>query len=94
MDGIAAGGRPIDVGRLKSRSPRNVSGRPRLKIRRWPLHVRRQPRPNMVMVMLAVTRRPFLSDRVVCKADRHSDRSDKALDHGSALPWRIELLRT
>jgi hypothetical protein len=39
-----------------------------------------------VAVMTMVTRRRFLSDGVSRKADRESDRSDKAFDHGSMFP--------
>jgi len=36
-------------------------------------------------LMVVVTMRRFLGDGVARKADRQSDRSDKALDHGSTL---------
>jgi hypothetical protein len=73
MDGIAAGGGPIDVG--------CVNRWLRLKVRRW-------PRLNVVTVMLVVTMHRFPSDGVACKADSESDRSDKAFDHGLSSPWR------
>jgi len=71
MDGIAAGGGPIDVGCVRRW--------PRLKVRRWPWL-------NVVTVMLVVTIHRFLSDAVACKADRERDRSNKAFDHGSMFP--------
>jgi hypothetical protein len=37
------------------------------------------------VMMLVVTMRRFLTDRVVRNADRQSDRSDKAFDHRSTL---------
>jgi hypothetical protein len=77
MNGIAAGGGPMDV-RSLSRWRRNIARRARLKVGRWPGR-------NVVTLMLVVTMRWFLGDRVARKADRHSDRSDKALDHGSML---------
>jgi len=70
MDGIAAGGGPKNVRRLGSW--------PRLKVSRWPWL-------NVVAMMLVVTMRGFLSDRVARKADRQGGRNDKAFDHGSML---------
>jgi hypothetical protein len=37
-------------------------------------------------VMMVVTMRRFLSDRVARKGDRQSGRSDKTFDHGSMFP--------
>jgi hypothetical protein len=39
----------------------------------------------VVAMMLVVTMGRFLSDRVIRKADRQSDCSDKAFDHRSML---------
>ena len=72
MGGIAAGGGPIDRGRVGC-----VRGWPRLK-------VRRRPRlKHVVAVMTVVTMHRLLSDGGARKADRQSDRSDNAFDHGS-----------
>ena len=68
MGGIAAGGGPID------RGVDCVKRWPRLKVRRW-------PRLKYVVGVMMVTMYRFLSDGVVRKADRQSDRSDKAFDH-------------
>jgi hypothetical protein len=96
MSGVAAGGGPIDRGvDSVSRWPRlNISRWPRLKVSRWPrLKVSRWPRLKhvVVAVMMMVTMCRFLSDGVARKADRQSDRSDKAFDHGpmfSIERWR------
>jgi hypothetical protein len=79
MGGVPAGGRPID------RGVDSVSGWPRLNISRWPgLNISRWPRlKHVVAVMMMVTMYRFLSDCVARKADRQSDRSNEAFDHGS-----------
>ena len=84
MNGIAAGGRPID------RVVVCVRGWPRLKVRRRPrLKVRKWPRlTQVVVVMMVVTMRRFLSEGLARKAGRQSDRSDKAFDHQSVFPMR------
>jgi hypothetical protein len=53
--------------------------------RRTGLKIGRWPGRNVVTLMLAVTMRRFLSDRVARKANRQSDRSERAFDHGSML---------
>jgi len=40
-------------------------------------------------LMVVVTMHRFLGDGVARKADRQSDRSDKAFDHGSMFPMRV-----
>jgi hypothetical protein len=84
MDGISAGRRPIDRGVVC------VRGWPRLKVRRRPrLKVRKWPRlTQVVVVMMVVTMRRFLSEGIARKAGRQSDRSDKAFDHQSVFPMR------
>jgi hypothetical protein len=88
MSGVAAGGGPID------RGVDSVSRWPRLNISRWPrLKVSRWPRlKHVVAVMMMVTMYRFLSDGVARKADRQSDRSDKAFDHGPM--FSIEIRRS
>src|SRR5271165_6547421 len=54
------------------RGAERISGWPRLK--------------PMVALMMGVARRRFLSDGGARKADRQSDRSDKAFDHGAMFP--------
>jgi hypothetical protein len=84
MDGIAAGGRPIDRGVVCVRRWRRleVRRRPRLKVRKWPRLT------QVVVVMMVVTMRRFLSEGIARKAGRQSDRSDKAFDHQSVFPMR------
>jgi hypothetical protein len=67
MNGIAAGGGPVNIGLVR---------------RRRRLEIRRRRRLNVVTLVSVVT---FPSDSVARKANRHSDRSDKALDHGPML---------
>jgi hypothetical protein len=42
----------------------------------------------VVVVMMVVTMRRFLSEGLARKAGRQSDRSDKAFDHQSVFPMR------
>ena len=78
MGGVAAGGRPID------RGVDSVSGWLRLNISRCPaLNISRWPRLKHVVAVMMVTMYRFLSDCGARKADRQSDRSDEAFDHGS-----------
>src|ERR1700737_653427 len=86
MDGIAAGGGPIDGGAECVRRGAECVKRGAERLRRWPRL------KHVVAVMMGGTRRRFPSDRVGPKADRQSDRSDKAFDHGPML--LIEKRRT
>jgi hypothetical protein len=86
MNWIAAGGGPIDGGAGCVRRGAECVKRGAERVRRWPRL------KHVVAVVMVVTMRRFPSDRVARKADRQSDRSDKAFDHGSTL--LIEKRRT
>lgn len=83
VGGIAAGGGPID------RGVDSIPRWPQRIFRSWArLKARRLPRLKHVAagMMAVVTVYPVLSDGGARKADRETDPSDKAFDHGSIFP--------